>query len=121
MKNQPVIMDTPTKLLACLSYFSILFMPVLFPLIAWLAATHIQQPNLAIAYHAKRAFWSQLLPTLLSIAVIVTIAGTGLAVGDQGFGQVAWLWLLLLGLLLFAGLLFWLYNIVMGIIVLLDR
>lgn len=44
MKNQPVIMDTPTKLLACLSYFSILFMPVLFPLIAWLAATHIQQP-----------------------------------------------------------------------------
>lgn len=52
---------TTEKLLAFLSYFSVFFAPVLFPLIVWLVAP---QP---VSTHGKKALIYHILPTVFSI------------------------------------------------------
>ncbi|MEJ7542115.1 DUF4870 domain-containing protein [Staphylococcus intermedius] len=64
---------TSEKLLACLSYFSVFFAPVLFPLIVWLVAP---QP---VSAHGKKALLYHILPTVFSIiafACFIAIVNT---------------------------------------------
>ena len=112
--------DTLSRLMASISYFSVLFMPVVFPLITWLVARLMTTPNEAVAYHAKRAFWSQVIPAIFGIFALLVITGIGFSTNFDGWA-LSGLSLILLTLagLIAAGL--WGYNIVMGILILLDR
>ncbi|WP_086428603.1 DUF4870 domain-containing protein [Staphylococcus cornubiensis] len=68
---------TSEKLLACLSYFSVFFAPVLFPLIVWLVAP---QP---VSTHGKKALIYHILPTVFSLiafASFIAIVNTSSAV-----------------------------------------
>ena len=102
------------KILSALSYLSILFLPVLFPLVVWIAAAGQRD----VTTHAARAFWTQLLPTLMAFVIFFFVAVYGLTIGpNAGMG---WLTLLSIGAFGLASLVLWFYNIVMGIRVLLD-
>ena len=52
------------RIVNTLSYISILFLPVIFPLIVWIVAGP-DHPN--IKHHAKQAFWSQIFPLIYSL------------------------------------------------------
>lgn len=52
-----------SKLLSSLSYFSVLFAPLLLPFIVWIVAD-----NRDVKHHSKRALISHLIPTVLLIA-----------------------------------------------------
>ncbi|HDR4605087.1 MULTISPECIES: DUF4870 domain-containing protein [Bacillus cereus group] len=54
------------KLLSAFSYWSVLFAPILFPVIIWLLG------NDETKNHAKRALWTHIIPT------IAAIIGTGI-------------------------------------------
>lgn len=110
-------LSTADRVVACLSYLSILFLPVVFPLIVWI----VGHDNNEIAHHAKRAFWSQLFPAIyviLSLLVYFSLGAAGMyhmrAVGG-------WLFGILLVLALLVSLVLYVYNIAMGIAVLIKR
>lgn len=110
--------STNEKILCCLSYLSILFLPVIFPLIVWIVATNHGD---AVTYHAKRAFWSQVFPAIYVFAslIIYLVAGaTGMAAIRNAGG---WLFGILLVLALLISLLLYIYNLAMAVRVLLDR
>ncbi|WP_057741799.1 DUF4870 domain-containing protein [Limosilactobacillus secaliphilus] len=110
--------STSEKILCCLSYLSILFLPVVFPLIVWIVAMNHGD---AVTYHAKRAFWSQIFPALyiLVALIIYFIAGaTGMSAIRNAGG---WLFGILLVLALLISLLLYIYNLAMAVRVLLDR
>lgn len=56
------------KILSALSYFSVLFAPILFPIIVWIVGDYETRT------HAKRALWTHILP---SIAIFIGIAVVG--------------------------------------------
>lgn len=106
------------KLLCFLSYISILFLPVILPLIIWIVANN---SDATVASHAKRAFISQLFPAiyLIVVALIYMVMGlSGMAVIRQAGG---WLAGLLLVLALLISLVLYIYNLAMAVRVLLDR
>ncbi|QLL69238.1 DUF4870 domain-containing protein [Lactobacillus sp. 3B(2020)] len=112
--------DTLSRLMASICYFSVLFMPVVLPLIAWLVARLMSNPNEAVAYHAKRAFWSQVIPAIFGIFALLLITGIGFSTDFNSWALSG----LSMALLILAGLIaagLWVYNIVMAILVLLDR
>ncbi|GEK28924.1 DUF4870 domain-containing protein [Furfurilactobacillus siliginis] len=97
------------KVVNALSYFSILFLPVIFPLVVWIVGSGEQ----TITTNAKKAFWSQLLPTIMAFALFFFVAIYGLTNGaNAGLG---WLTGLFFGLLCLISVVLWFYNIVMGI------
>ncbi|HAT55234.1 MAG TPA: hypothetical protein DCW31_08370 [Lactobacillus sp.] len=101
------------KILSSLSYLSIFFLPVLFPLIVWIAASGQRD----VTVHAAHAFWTQLLPTIMAFGIFFFVAVYGLTIGpNAGLG---WFSLLLIGIMALLSLILWLYNVVMGIRVLL--
>ncbi len=57
------------KILAALSYFSVLFAPILFPIIVWIVGDAETKP------HAKRALWTHIIP---SIATFIGVAILGI-------------------------------------------
>lgn len=59
------------RIVGGLSYMAVLFLPVLFPLIVWIVA---RQDNPPLAHHGKVAFWTQLAPFLVVIALVVVVA-----------------------------------------------
>lgn len=59
------------RIVGGLSYLAVLFLPVLFPLIVWIVA---RQDNPPLAHHGKVAFWTQLAPFLVVIALVVVVA-----------------------------------------------
>ena len=62
--------STSLKLMAALSYISYFFLPVIFPLIVWIVAS--DRPF--VKKHAKRAFWSQLLPAICALVFLIVIS-----------------------------------------------
>ncbi|HDX9580480.1 DUF4870 domain-containing protein [Bacillus cytotoxicus] len=64
------------KILSALSYFSVLFAPILFPVIVWIVGDSETKS------HAKRALWTHVLP---SIAIFIGLAVLG--VMDVGFNH----------------------------------
>lgn len=106
------------KLLCFLAYISILFLPVILPLIIWIVASN---KDTTVASHAKRAFISQLFPAiyLLVVAMIYLIMGlSGMAVIRNAGG---WFAGLLIVIALLISLILYIYNLAMAIRVLLDR
>lgn len=61
-----------------LSYISILFAPILFPLIVWLIS-----PIPDVKQHAKSALWLHILPTILTVGAIFILITTGLLTNSQ--------------------------------------
>lgn len=106
------------KLLCFLSYISILFLPVILPLIIWIVASGSDS---TVASHAKRAFISQLFPAiyLLVVGIIVLAMGlSGMTVIRQSGG---WFAGLLIVIALLISLVLYIYNLAMAIRVLVDR
>ncbi|EEM03029.1 DUF4870 domain-containing protein [Bacillus pseudomycoides] len=64
------------KVLSSFSYWSVLFAPVLFPLIVWILGDHETKG------HAKRALWTHLIPGITTFIGIVV-----LGIMDVGFKQ----------------------------------
>ena len=64
--------NTTTRIVNALSYLSILFLPVIFPLIVWIVARASDDPT--ISKNARKAFWSQLFPLLYVIFAILTMS-----------------------------------------------
>lgn len=105
-----------TRIVNTLSYLSILFLPVIFPLIVWIVARTSDDPT--IAQNARKAFWSQIFPLLYVIFAILTLSISSLY--SATFHAGAFFGILLSFALLIALLLF-IYNIAMAIKCLLGR
>ena len=86
--------STTSRIVNFLSYLSILFLPVVFPLIVWIIARARDDPS--IPKNARKAFWSQIFQAGALFGVLFTFA-------------------LLIALLLF------IYNIAMAVKMLLGR
>lgn len=105
---------TSQKILAAFSYISYLFLPVIFPLIVWIVG--IDRPF--VKYHAKRAFWSQLLPVICGLVFLMLI-GVG---GAFNLSNISWGWMsiTLVAITCLVALFSLIYNIVGAIRVLID-
>lgn len=79
--------STSQKILAAVSYFSYFFLPVIFPLIVWIVGS--DKPY--IKWHAKRAFWSQLLPVLFGLVCLVALGVSGAFAA--GSSPLTWGWI----------------------------
>lgn len=113
MENNDISLSK--RIIGALSYFSIFFLPVIFPLIVWIVAG---SENPWVKRQAKFAFWSQIFPLLYIIFAIffVSVAAWHTAVVNLGaFSGILLTFALLISLLLY------IYNIAMGIKVLLGR
>ena len=100
---------TRNRVINSLSYLSILFLPVLFPLIVWALTgddPEIHQP-------AGRAFWLQLLPTIMAVCFLIGLAGSGFYMNNLAHS--GWLAVVLLAVLALIALGSYLYALVRGI------
>lgn len=112
--NQPT---TTERVLSALAYLSILFCPVILPLIIWIVDAQDQY----VARHAKGAFWTQLFPAvyiIFALLLFFTLGATGL---DQFKTSSGWIGGILLTFALLISLILYIYNLAMGISVLLKR
>ncbi|WP_432774830.1 DUF4870 domain-containing protein [Limosilactobacillus reuteri] len=104
------------RIVNALSYLSILFLPVIFPLIVWIIAKSSDRPT--IAKNARYAFWSQIFPLLYVIGAILVFSVFSLNPanfhGDALFG-------ILLTFALLLALLLFIYNIAMAVKMLIGR
>ena len=105
-----------TRIVNALSYFSIFFLPVIFPLIVWIVARASEEPS--ITANARKAFWSQIFPLIYGIFAILVLSLSALQDFTAHGG--ALLGILLTFALLIALLLF-IYNVAMGVKMLLGR
>lgn len=103
------------RIVSALSYFSIFFLPVIFPLIVWVIAKNQQLDD--VRKNANKAFWSQLFPVLY---VIVVFAVIGIA-NMQNLAHLGGLFSVLASFALLLCLLLLIYNVAMGVAVLLGR
>ena len=104
------------RIVNTLSYLSILFLPVIFPLIVWIIAKSSDRPT--IAKNARYAFWSQIFPLLYVIGAILVFSVFSL--NPANFHGGALFGILLTCALLLALLLF-IYNIAMAVKMLIGR
>lgn len=104
------------RIVNALSYLSILFLPVIFPLIVWIIAKGSARPG--IVRNARKAFWTQILPLLYVIAAI--LAFSVFSFNPMHFHGGALFGILLTFALLITLLLF-IYNIAMAVKVLIGR
>lgn len=104
-----------TRIVNALSYLSILFLPVIFPLIVWIIARASDDPS--IIANARKAFWSQLFPLLYAIFAILALSFSSFyaTIHSGALFGVLFAFALLIALLLF------IYNIAMAVKVLLGR
>lgn len=110
------------RIVGGLSYMAVLFLPVLFTLIVWIVA---RQDNPPLAHHGKVAFWTQLAPFLVVIALLVVVAilnAVGISASHHTItGGAAWLNILWVVALLVGSATLFAYNIVMAVLVFLGR
>ncbi|WP_338753163.1 DUF4870 domain-containing protein [Bacillus sp. FJAT-52991] len=101
------------KILSSLCYFSIFFAPFLFPVIVYFIASG------EVKNHAKRAFWTHLIPYVLLIAGILFSGVLGLGAQGEMTAGIG----IIMTYIVFAliGLYFFIWNIVRGIKVLLGN
>lgn len=104
------------RIINTLSYLSILFLPVIFPLIVWIIAKSSSRRD--IAKHARNAFWSQIFPLLYVIAAILVFSVFSLNPANFHGGA---LFGILLTFALLIALLLFVYNIAMAVKMLIGR
>ncbi|WP_295731357.1 DUF4870 domain-containing protein [uncultured Limosilactobacillus sp.] len=109
--------STTNRVLSCLSYLSILFLPVLFPLIVWI----VDHQDHYVAHHARSAFWTQIFPALYVIVALLMFFILGATGVDQIRVNGGWLFGILTVFALLISLVLYIYNIAMGISVLIKR
>lgn len=68
------------KLVSGLCYLSILFAPILFPLIVWIVSTEEE-----VTSNAKKALWLHVLPFLLTIVGLFVLFFFGIATTSEEF------------------------------------
>lgn len=115
MKDQEFLPSTTNKIIAALAYISILFLPVIFPLIVWI----IGAANPYVKTHAKRAFWSQLIPAIVGLVFLIILGVIGTAGGQVSFGNsvdhvflsMGWLTVALFAITGLCALVVFIYNI----------
>lgn len=106
--------NTTQKLWAALSYISYFFLPIIFPLVVWIVGA--DRPF--IKRHAKRAFWSQLIPMIFILVLLLAIGITG----SFNPSSISWGWMTI-ALVSIAGivtLISLIYNLVNAVRVLVD-
>lgn len=104
------------RIVNALSYLSILFLPVIFPLVVWIIAKNSQRPN--IVKNARYAFWSQIFPLLYVIAAILVFSVFSFNPANIHGGA---LFGVLLTFALLLALLLFIYNIAMAVKMLIGR
>ncbi|WP_318764836.1 hypothetical protein [Lactiplantibacillus carotarum] len=100
---------TRNRVINSLSYLSIIFLPVLFPLIVWVLTGNNPDAHRA----AGRAFWLHLLPAVIGIIFLIILGLTGFY--TNSFGQSGWLAIVLLAILAIVAIGSYLWSIVRGI------
>ncbi|KRN50006.1 hypothetical protein IV84_GL001328 [Pediococcus damnosus] len=108
------IMTIEDKLLSSLSYLSILFLPVLFPLIVWLLTANRPETH----RNALHALLLHILPTLLILTFIVLAGVHGLI--TKNAQSTGWFIIILIGLGAIIVLALTIYSIYKGIKILVD-
>ena len=103
------------RIVSALAYFSIFFLPVIFPLIVWIIAKY--QGFNEVRKNAVKAFWSQIFPLLYMIAIFVIIGAANM----QNLAHLGGLFSILAAFALLLALVLLIYNVAMGIAVLLGR
>ena len=104
------------RIVNTLSYLSILFLPVIFPLIVWIIAKSSDRPT--IAKNARYAFWSQIFPLLYVIGAILVFSVFSLNPANFHGGA---LFGILLTFALLLALLIFIYNSAMAEKMLIGR
>ncbi|MEE6674077.1 hypothetical protein PS403_03490 [Pediococcus acidilactici] len=107
-------MSTENKFLSSLSYFSIFFLPIIFPIIVMVLTSNVQY---APAHrHAVAAFWLHLIPTiLLPLAFGLGILATARSFSGNQFPTSSLVMFLIVGLMGIAALALFIYNIYKGV------
>ncbi|MCI1287301.1 MAG: DUF4870 domain-containing protein [[Lactobacillus] timonensis] len=119
MNNEHLVPSTANRIIAALAYVSIIFMPVVFPLIVWI----IGAANPFVKRHAKQAFWSQLIPALIGLVFLIILGIVGTASGHVSLGNsvhyvgvsMGWLTVTLCAVTILAALISFIYNIAMAV------
>ncbi|WP_251545705.1 DUF4870 domain-containing protein [Limosilactobacillus caecicola] len=108
---------TTSRVLSCLAYLSILFLPVILPLIIWIA----DRQDRYVVRHAKLAFWSQIFPALYVLIALLMF----FIMGASGVAQIrtagGWIFGILTIIALLISLLLYIYNLAMAVGVLIKR
>ena len=100
---------THNRVINSLSYLSILFLPVLFPLIVWLLTGNNRDAHQA----AGRAFWLHLLPAVMGIIFVIILGVSGFYMDN--FVHSGWLAVVLIAVLAIVAVVSYLWSIVRGI------
>lgn len=98
------------KILAALSYFSVFFAPIIFPIVVWILA------DKPVSTHAKKSLLFHLLPYILIVISSVIIGGIG-SITSQALYVIL---MILAALGAFAAIYFVIYNLLCGIRILLK-
>ncbi|EMA6342293.1 DUF4870 domain-containing protein [Bacillus cytotoxicus] len=99
------------KILAALSYWSVFFAPILFPIIIWIIGENETK------IHAKKALWTHIIPGIAAFLgmIIVGMLGIGSNQPDITLGIGA---IIIVGICGIISIYFFIWNIVKGIQVL---
>jgi len=100
---------TNNRVINSLSYLSIIFLPVLFPLIVWLLTGNNPDAHRA----AGKAFWLHLLPVVMGIIFVIILGVPGMVMNN--FVNSGWLAVVLIAVLAIVALGSYLWSIVRGI------
>lgn len=100
---------TQNRVINSLSYLSIIFLPVLFPLIVWLLTGNNPEAHRA----AGKAFWLHLLPAIVAIIFIIALGVSGLYMDN--FIHSGWLAVVLMAVVVIVAVASYLWSIVRGI------
>lgn len=100
---------TKNRVINSLSYLSIIFLPVLFPLIVWLLTGNNPDAHRA----AGKAFWLHLLPAVMGIIFVIVLGVSGMYMDN--FINSGWLAVILIAVLAIVAVVSYLWSIVRGI------
>ncbi|RRK10750.1 hypothetical protein D1831_06120 [Lactiplantibacillus garii] len=100
---------TKNRVINSLSYLSIIFLPVLFPLIVWLLTGSNPDAHRA----AGKAFWLHLLPAVMGIIFVIVLGVSGMYMDN--FVNSGWLAVILIAVLAIVAVVSYLWSIVRGI------
>lgn len=106
------------RLINALSYLSILFLPVVFPLIVWIVAKNSDGAAPSIVKNARYAFWSQIFPALYVLAAILVFSVLSIDIAHAHTGA---LFGILLTFALLIALLLFVFNIAMAVKMIIGR
>ncbi|MGM9892510.1 hypothetical protein [Limosilactobacillus sp.] len=106
-----------TRIVNALSYLSIFFLPVIFPLIVWVIS-QASDNQTSIKSNARKAFGTQVFPLVYVIFALLVYSINSL---QQFTTHAGALFGLLLTLALLIALLLFIYNVAMGVKMLIGR